>query len=306
MNNKKLYRNCPLCNSLDLTLVIKATSSIPTTSKQIQITDKFFGLHGDIVKCKRCGFNFVGKDTYVKKVAKLYKFMTDKVYLQEEKERRSSFINILKNIEKLRNNRKGKILDIGCFTGGLLVEAKKRSWDAVGVDPSEWACAIAKKLHGLNVINMTIEKFNNQKKYDAITILDVLEHVENPKNMLKRVCNLLKDDGLLCIVTPDYGSFVSRILKEKWWGIRLAHLSYFSAENLDKLICDSGFQSIKRKTYVRYFSLYYIFVRLFPIIDSMKIVSGLLKKIHIPLVFFDTFEFYLTKRINSDNSCSII
>lgn len=291
-----LYRSCPLCENTAVRLLEKATSAPPVSARQIQVTEKYFGLHGDLIRCNNCGFTYVGEKNYIRKITSLYTQMSDSVYLQEERERRLSFRRVLDCIESLRGGRKGKILDIGCCTGGLLVEARQRGWNVYGLDPSLWACKTAKRLHGLSILNTTIESYKGKpNSFDAITILDVLEHVENPKLLIKKVRTLLKKDGVVCIVTPDYGSKISKLLQSRWWGIRLAHLSYFTKNDIGKLVGENNLRVLKRKTYVRYFSLYYILVRLLPVIEKMNFAKLALKHITIPLIFFDTFEIYLGK-----------
>ena len=288
------YRPCPICSSKSIKLLEKATGIPPSSANQIQVTDKFFGSHGDLVRCNNCGFTYIGRMDYIKKVIGLYKKMSDEIYLQEEKERRLSFLEIIKNIEMLKKGKRGNILDIGCCTGGLLVEAQKRGWEVSGIDPSQWACKCAKRYHGLKVVNSLIESFNPSMKFDAITMLDVLEHVENPRKIIKKAKSMLKKDGVFCIVTPDYGSFTSRLLGKKWWGIRLAHLSYFRENDIKRLIWNN-FNILKSNTYVRYFSLYYILIRLFPFIGKFKVIKTILRRITVPIALFDTFEIYLGK-----------
>lgn len=297
MTKRSKFRGCPICGSPNPDLYLKATSAPPKVPSQIQVTEKYFGLHGDMVRCPVCRFIYIGNSSYVKKVASLYKKMSDAAYLQEEKERRLSFINIIKTLEKIKKRKTGKILDIGCCTGALLSEAKSRGWQPYGVDPSVWACKMAEKMHGLSIVNGTLDTYRFPKgNFDAITLLDVFEHTVDPKSVLFKIHKLLKKDGLLCLVTPDFGSATAKILGKRWWGIRLAHLSYFKWHNLSRLFGAAGFKAIKSKTYIRYFSVYYILVRLLPMIENRTRLKSLLKKITIPLLFFDTFELYLQKQ----------
>ena len=188
MRNEIKFRSCPLCGSNNVLLLFPSTSTIPRFAEQIKVTEKYFGLHGDIVRCTKCGFIYVGKELYVKKIIRLYEMMSDDVYLQEEKERSLSFIGVIRTLENLRQGAKGKILDVGCCTGGLLVEAQKRGWEGYGVDPSIWAFRIAKRLHGLDVYNGSLESFNlPSQRFNAITLLDVLEHVEDPKLLMHKI-----------------------------------------------------------------------------------------------------------------------
>ena len=94
--------------------------------------------------------------------------------------------------------------------------------------------------------------------FQVISLLDVFEHIEDPVSLLNKIHLLLNPDGVLCIVTPDFGSFTANILSKKWWGIRLAHISYFRMRDLERLFLKTKFRIIRKKTYVRYFSLYYI------------------------------------------------
>ncbi len=291
------YRLCPLCGNTYVTLVAKATSLPPVSPRQIQVTEKYFGLHGDLVRCQKCQFTYVGDKKYIKNLSSLYAKMSDQVYLQEEKERRLSFLRVITTIEALRKGKKGKLLDIGCCTGGLLIEAKKRGWVVDGLDPSSWACKTARHLHGLSVHNTTIEAYHSKNNvFDAITLLDVLEHVEDPDMLIRRVRSMLKENGIFCIVTPNYGSFTAKLFGKRWWGIRLAHLSYFNRNDINSLIKKNGLKILHQSTYVRYFTLYYILIRLFAFIERMNTVKSVLKHIIIPLALFDTFEIYIGKR----------
>lgn len=290
------YRNCPLCNSSQSELILKSTKLKPKEASQVQVTDKHFGLHGDIIRCSNCAFVFVGDRSYVKKVVSLYKRMSDDIYLQEEKERRISFDKILTKINYILGPGKVRILDIGCCTGGLLVEAKRRNWLPYGIDPSEWACSVAKKIHNLKIFNGKVEDYPIRKNYyDAITLIDVLEHVENPKILIAKIYSQLHKGGVLCLVTPDYGSITSRILGNRWWGIRLAHVSYFDKKSLGNLMQGLNFKLIKKDSYTRYFTLYYIFIHFFPVLEKTHKIKSFLKKVTLPLLFFDSFEYYYTK-----------
>lgn len=296
MSINKSFRACPVCSNNKSVLFLTATSGPPKIPRQIQVTEKFFGLHGDLVKCIKCEFLYVGKNIYAEESARLYKKMSDVVYLQEEAERRLSFKSILQTIDHLRQGKKGRILDVGCCTGALLDEARNSGWKVFGLDPSDWACKTAFRLHKLNIFNGTLSAYKKPSLFfNAIAMIDVFEHVTDPVDELRKIRKLLTADGIFCLVTPDYGSITSKILKEKWWGIRLAHLSYFRRQDLTKIFKKTGFKVIKSKTFIRYFSLYYVLVRIIPWIDNFKKIKSILKHITIPLIFFDTFELYLKK-----------
>ncbi|MBI3315844.1 MAG: glycosyltransferase, partial [Candidatus Omnitrophica bacterium] len=93
---------------------------------------------------------------------------------------------------------------------------------------------------------------------------DVIEHLKDPKAALKELRRVLKNDGILYLSTPDIESFLSRVLRAKWWGINKFHLFYFSKKTLEQLFHEVGFKSLCFMPYPRIFSLGYWTKRLEP------------------------------------------
>jgi len=113
--------------------------------------------------------------------------------------------NIIKKFQTIENK---KILDIGCG-GGLLCEPMARMGGIVtGVDASEENINIAKmhaQKQNLN-INYTANNIENlpiNQKYDVITAMEIIEHVDNIPLFLESCCNLLNDNGILFISTMN-------------------------------------------------------------------------------------------------------
>ena len=107
------------------------------------------------------------------------------------KMKKDKFKKLLKDVLKYRKN--GKLLDIGCGPGYLMEEAKELGFDVYGVEVGQKASDIAKKKFGNEKIyNGIIEKSNFQNNsFDIIMMSDVLEHVENPLELLKKLKELL-------------------------------------------------------------------------------------------------------------------
>ena len=108
-----------------------------------------------------------------------------------------------------------EILDIGCG-GGLISEPMARLGAKVtGIDATEKNIKVA-KLHSkkndlhINYINTSPEKLVNEKKYDIILNLEIVEHVENVGLYIKSCSQLLKKNGLMFTATLNR-SFVSYI-----------------------------------------------------------------------------------------------
>jgi 2-polyprenyl-6-hydroxyphenyl methylase/3-demethylubiquinone-9 3-methyltransferase len=104
------------------------------------------------------------------------------------------------------------ILDIGCG-GGLMSEPLARlGADVTGIDALEKNCITA-KIHAeennldINYLNTTAESLNKNKKYDIMLNLEVIEHVNNPKNFIKECSGLVSNNGIMFIATINKSIF---------------------------------------------------------------------------------------------------
>ena len=104
------------------------------------------------------------------------------------------------------NSLKGlRILDVGCG-GGLLCEPLARLGATVtGIDASPKAITVAKEhamKSGLDITyyNTTLEEFP-ENDFDAILALEIIEHVDNPKDFIGLFPEHLKKEGLLFLST---------------------------------------------------------------------------------------------------------
>ena len=155
------------------------------------------------------------------------------------------------------------MLDIGCGPGLFLHEAKKRGWDVQGVDLSGWARKYAGQNFGIEVFQGTLQDARfPDRSFDVVVMNDVIEHLEDPKSVLREIQRVLKNDGILYISTPDIESFLSRLLSAKWWGINKYHLFYFSRKTLEQMFREAGLKSVRYSSYPRVFSWNYWLKRL--------------------------------------------
>lgn len=107
-----------------------------------------------------------------------------------------------------------RILDIGCGGGLFLSLLKERGAQVVGIELSDSRAHYAKTKHGLEIDKHPIESDHWQKGYagyfDAVTLWDVIEHVNYPGQTLESAVNVLKQGGLLLIDTPCRDSVYHR------------------------------------------------------------------------------------------------
>jgi 2-polyprenyl-6-hydroxyphenyl methylase/3-demethylubiquinone-9 3-methyltransferase len=108
-----------------------------------------------------------------------------------------------------------RILDIGCGGGLFLSLLKQKGAQVTGIELSDSRAQYAKTKHGLPIDKHPIESDAWQKGYagyfDAVTLWDVIEHVNFPEQTLRSAANVLKSGGLLLIDTPCRDSFYHQI-----------------------------------------------------------------------------------------------
>lgn len=144
------------------------------------------------------------------------------------------------------------ILDIGCGTGNLVEFLQRANLPAQGIEPSEEATSIAIS-RGLNVRQLNLEDLANapdeQNKYSAATLINVLEHVPNPAEFLENTTKILSKNGILIIRVPNDFSEIQRIAelhvqKKEWWVASPDHINYFSATSLTNLLDSLSFEVV--------------------------------------------------------------
>ena len=162
------------------------------------------------------------------------------------------FTEILELLEREVQGR--RLLDIGSGDGTFGALAIQRGWDVTALDFSKNAALHARKAYNLETVTneFPCEELQNQNKFDAITMLDFLEHVRNPKDSVAEANRLLKEGGLLFVNSPNHRSLLCwsidivgrlpvktiRELLQKYYCI--AHISIFEQKSLANLMKQSG------------------------------------------------------------------
>lgn len=175
-----------------------------------------------LLKCSSCGLLVTDQDSIVQK--DLYSgdyfkgvhanFFADcgqdyESYIFKSK-KLQNFLEVLNKIKKIKQS--GKLLDIGCATGVFLDMARKEGFDVKGVDVSSYACECASTWFKLDVECGKLEDLDlKENSFDVITMWDLIEHVPDPGKLLERVNKLLKEDGIVFILTVNDSSLMGWI-----------------------------------------------------------------------------------------------
>jgi len=294
---------CWICGSSDSREVVPSGIDGGVSSEDFRISDSHYGRTARIVECNECGFRYADP-LPADDLAELYSRLTDEDYDSGSEGRIEPFRKILDTALRLRQGIKS-VLDIGASTGLMCLAAGEKGLDAVGVEPSRWAVDIAVGRHGVNVIEGVYPHPELVgRKFDLVTLVDVIEHVTDPVGLLKDAAGALTDDGLCVVVTPDVGSMAARIMGRRWWHYRVAHVCYFNRRTMKRALGMAGLAVVKIQGYSWTFSLGYLAERLsryLPVGGLVKLVSsaGVGRKVmelRVPLNLGDSDVYYCGKQ----------
>lgn len=160
-----------------------------------------------------------------------------------------------------------QILDVGCGCGMVSQELIDLGMDVYGIEINEDALKILKKKGFKTIKHDVTEKIPFQDNYfDIILLLDILEHVFNPLQLLQEANRLLKKGGAVIISTPLYFDFIDRLrilftgnvisydnlcygkeLYHKFRSYNYDHIRFFRPKDILEMISICRFKVDKKK-----------------------------------------------------------
>ena len=154
---------------------------------------------------------------------------------------------------------KGTLVDVGAATGFFLKLAVDRGWSGIGIEPSEHASGLGRK-KGLDVRTGIFDSNTlPPESVDVITLWDVIEHVQNPRELLRAVYATLRPGGLVAINTPDSGSMLARMLGSKWHlVVPPEHLFLFNKHSLQHALGPERFEILVQSKIGKGFTIQYL------------------------------------------------
>jgi SAM-dependent methyltransferase len=233
-------RDCPCCGvgSVEVTPVLRA--------------------HGlDLVDCPGCGLTY--SRTVLHEAADASRYANSR--LEPESVRLRSSAPYLE-LETARDRyylgrlmeggvRHGRLLEIGCGTGTLLLEAERLGWQALGVEPGRAAAQVARE-RGATVVQgwFPADLPADAGPFDAVAVLDVLEHFAEPLRFLTELRTHLSPGGRLLVQVPNWDSLLVRLEGHRSSVVAPGHWTYFTPRTLTSLLARSGFRVLSIETVV--------------------------------------------------------
>ena len=277
---------CRVCGGTELTLIKESDSKEKLDSGNFAITNFDYGKTGELQKCNSCGFI---QCTDLQEVVKFYEDL-------EDKERKLQEQRLIKTIGRYKKT--GKLLDIGAGSGIMIEAAMEKGYNCTGIEPSRWLQQRAVELN-LPVLQGVFPHLEVKESFDIITLVDVIEHVIDPADLLKDINKQLAPDGIFLLVTPDVSSLAAKMLGYKWWHYRFAHIGYFNKKNLKLLLEKTGFTLIKMTRPSWYFTLRYLGIRFLSFLPKFLQfpLPKFLEKITIPVNLRDSLQVICKKNV---------
>lgn len=151
----------------------------------------------------------------------------------------------------------GHVLEIGSADGYLAKKLAKYTTFITGIDGSEKLVQRAKKreIKNATFIYSLFEEYKPQTKFDYIILCDILEHVNDPIELLRLSKKWLKNSGTVIIISPNASSvhrqigFLAGMLKDihelNSTDLRVGHRRVYDSKILKKDIRKAGLRVIK-------------------------------------------------------------
>jgi 2-polyprenyl-3-methyl-5-hydroxy-6-metoxy-1,4-benzoquinol methylase len=139
-----------------------------------------------------------------------------------------------------------RLLDVGCSSGAFLAAAARLGLRVAGVEPSAEAADTARRA-GFQVSTGLLEEARfPDGGFDAVTLIEVLEHLRDPRSLLGECRRILRPGGIVMVTTPNAASWTARAMGSRWEVFSLramgGHVSFFNSASLKLIAERTGFE----------------------------------------------------------------
>ncbi|MDF3818733.1 class I SAM-dependent methyltransferase [Leptospira sp. 96542] len=193
----------------------------------------------------------------------------------------------IKNIQKFVKS--GNFLDIGSSFGGLLARAKKKGFTVQGVEISKYASDYA-NANGISTFNGNLLDANFPSSFfSVITMIEVIEHIENPKRFFQEITRILKPGGLLVLQTANFEGWQAKESGSAYHYYMPGHVFYYSDTILKNILTHYQFHQ-----YISYFGVDFgLIPKLKKSKGSFKTWKDFLK--WVPIIRYHILSFFKKK-----------
>ena len=221
-------------------------------STRVQPAREFRSERWPMLHCVDCGLRFLSPIPNEDELRRAYAYgrYASETYSLDDRaaaQRMGASSQILDTLT-LHAGHPGRLLDVGCSVGDLLLSASRRGWTGTGIEIDPETAAVARTRTGADVRAGTVETvLRPEESFDGIVMNHSLEHFPAPGRDLDTVLQHLAPGGLLLIRVPNMDSLAARALGRAWrWYLPPVHISYFTQGSLSFVLERRGLVAVSQ------------------------------------------------------------
>ncbi len=140
-----------------------------------------------------------------------------------------------------------RVLELGSGAGYFVRHALARGWEVHAVEPAEQAAARLARDPRVRVHQQPAEAVDAAPgTFDAVFAWMVVEHLEQPLAVLRKIAAALRPGGYFVFSVPNAGSWEFAVFRGRWYALQVpTHLWHFTPRTLARLLGECGF-SVER------------------------------------------------------------
>lgn len=246
----RIQKECPLCQSSRLRPFRTERNRLSDhSSPYVRLYD---GTWIQMLVCLDCAFAFTKELPPDRFFAERYDIRFDPAFESKNPFKDRILAGIFSDL-KTRGRVNGRWLDIGSFAGVLLKQARNKGFQVEGVEVNPTVADYTRTALGFDVRQgMFLEQKFEDRRFDVISLIDVLEHLCQPREVLENCARIIKPGGQIVIKVPHYKpqlfkQQIAGLLRLSDMGIfeNFAHINHFSPRSLGLALERLGFANIE-------------------------------------------------------------
>lgn len=212
-----------------------------------------------LARCRSCGLAYVTNPPTPEELERFYSFASGyHVGFRDDPQEIASRFALARSqyeVVSRHHPNAGRCLDVGASAGFFMKTAADHGWDAHGIELSSDTSQLARERFGVDVSSTRLEEADFEPgSFDLVTLWDVIEHVPDPQDTMRRVAALLRPGGIAALITPNLDGLFARASfrvanrLHYWPAVEPpAHLSQFSTASLSALLDRAGLEPVEVK-----------------------------------------------------------
>jgi len=254
--------SCPACGS---------------SVKKPWLRKEVAGVRFNLDKCSACGTGYVNpqpsadflKSIYAcighgsKSLTSLDQVMASEVEFPNSTVDAQRLVDYAKKLLGPLQAGQAKALDIGAGYGFFSRAALDQGFQVMAVNPATAENRIFKQLNGFEPIPQFFEVVDfGPERFDLVILSQVLEHLLDPFQVLRKVRELMKPGGVIAIAVPNVDAILIKILRSRSSFLGLpGHIIHFSRQGLSAILQRAGFD-VRHHRYISRIPYYSVSNRL--------------------------------------------